>query len=180
LGKILFTHFGLSGPLILNSASQVLFLLQDGRVTAKIDLYPDTDLGSLNNKLIKVFDSNKNKLFKNIIKEFTPEGINKALESVISFMDINKKVHSVTKEERKKIVNLLKALPVNITNLMGFDRAAVVNGGVSLSEIETKTMKSKLYSNLYITGDLLNINRKSGGYSLQICWTTGYVVGTSV
>lgn len=176
-GKILFTHFGLSSPLILNSASHVGSLLKAGDVTAFIDAYPDTDQGSLEEKIIKIFDENKNKTLKNILKEITPAGINKAVETLIDFMDVDTKVHSITKENRKKIVKLLKNLPVHITNLMGYDRAVVVDGGVSLSEIETKTMQSKLYNNLYITGDLLNINRPSGGYGLQICWTTGYVAG---
>ncbi len=180
VGKILFTHFGLSGPLILNNASRVGSLLQSGKVTAYLDLYPDTNLGSLDNKIIKIFNNNKNKFFRNVIKEISPNGMDKALKKLFDFIDIDKKVHSITKEERKKIVNLLKFLPIHITNLMGYDRAVVVDGGVSLSEIETKTMQSKLYDNLYITGDLLNIDRSSGGYSLQICWTTGYVVGISV
>ncbi len=180
VGKILFTHFGLSGPLILNNASRVGSLLQSGKVTAYLDLYPDTNLGSLDNKIIKIFNNNKNKFFRNVIKEISPNGMDKALKKLFDFIDIDKKVHSITKEERKKIVNLLKFLPIHITNLMGYDRAVVVDGGVSLSEIETKTMQSKLYNNLYITGDLLNIDRSSGGYSLQICWTTGYVVGISV
>ncbi len=179
-GKILFTHFGLSGPLILNSASQIGSLLQSGEVTAYIDLYPDTNLGSLEDKVIKTFNNNKNKIFKNILKEITPEGTSKAIETLIDFMDIGIKVHSITKENRKKIVQLLKALPVCVTNLMGYDKAVITAGGVSLSEIETKTMQSKLYKNLYITGDLLNINIPSGGFGLQICWTTGYVVGMSV
>lgn len=89
-------------------------------------------------------------------------------------------VHSVTKEDRKKIVKLLKALPVTITNLMGFERSVVADGGVALSEIDMKTMRSKLFENLYVTGDLLHLSRNSGGYSLQICWTTGYIAGMSV
>lgn len=179
-GKILFTHFGLSGPLILNSASRVGYLLQAGRVKALIDIYPDTDFKSLEEKVIKIFDNNKNKSFKNILKEIVPEGTSKGILMIIDFIDEEEKIHSITKENRKKLVHLLKALPVNITNLMGYDRAVVVDGGVSLSEIETKTMRSKLYRNLYITGDLLNINRPSGGYGLQICWTTGYVAGMSI
>lgn len=179
-GKILFTHFGLSGPLILNSASSVGALLEAGKVTAFIDTYPDTDLGSLEEKVIKVFDNNKNKTFKNILKEITPDGTSKAIGSIVDFIDPEIKVHSITRENRKKFVRLMKALPVHITNLMGYDRAVVVDGGVLLSEVDTKTMKSKLYNNLYIIGDLLNINRPSGGYGLQICWTTGYVAGTSV
>ena len=176
-GKILFTHFGLSGPLVLNSASQVGDLLQAGKVTAFIDTYPDTDLGSLEKRILKVFDQNKNKTFKNILKEIVPEGTAKGIFLLTSFIDPETKVHSITKESRKRLVKLLKSLPIEISNLMGYDRSVVVDGGVSLSEVDTKTMCSKLYKNLYITGDLLNINRPSGGYSLQICWTTGYVVG---
>jgi len=178
-GKVLFTHFGLSGPLILNSANKIGSMLQAGKVTAFIDMYPDTDLGALEEKVIKTFDNNKNKSFKNILKEITQDGTSTAVEMLIDFMDINIKVHSITKENRKKIVQILKALPINVTNLMGYDRAVVADGGVSLLEIDTKTMRSKLYNNLYITGDLLNINRPSGGYGLQLCWTTGYVVGIS-
>jgi len=176
-GKILFTHFGLSGPLILNSASRVGSLLEAGSVDAYIDAYPDTDFGSLENKIIKVFDENKNKFFKNIIKDFVPDGTSKAFEILFDFIDDNKKVHSITKDERKKIVNILKNLPIHITNLMGYDRAVVVDGGLPLTELNMKKMQSKIYDNLFITGDLLNINRQSGGFGLQICWTTGYISG---
>lgn len=175
-GKVLFTHFGLSGPLILNAASKVGDLLHEGEVTAQIDAYPDTDLGALDKRITKIFDANKNKDLKNIFPEISPHGTAKALMSLLSF-DPNIKVHSITKEQRKEIVNLLKALPVTIEGLMGEDRAVVVDGGVSLKEIDAKTMRSRLYNNLFITGDLLHINRPSGGYSLQLCWTTAYVAG---
>jgi len=175
-GKILFTHFGLSGPLILNSAKDVADLLHTGIVTATIDAFPETDLGALEKKIVRIFDSNKNKMLKNIFDQITPEGISDAVLSLVTVLP-DTKVHSVTREERKEIVHTLKALPVNIVGLMGFDRAVVADGGVSLNEIDTKTMQSLLYTNLYITGDLLHINRPSGGYSLQLCWTTGYVAG---
>ena len=176
-GKILFTHFGLSGPLILNCAKKVADLLHEGEVTAKIDAYPDTDLGSLEKKVIKVFDANKNRTLRNAFREIAPTGTAKGLELIFSGIDFTTKVHSITKEERKEIVQTLKALPVHIESLMGFDRAVVADGGVILEEIDTKTMRSKLYSNLYIVGDLLHITRPSGGFSLQLCWTTGYVAG---
>lgn len=179
-GKILFTHFGLSGPLIINSARQVKSLLKAGVVTAAIDVYPDTDLGSLEKDIIKVFDKNKNKNLKNVFGEIAPQGTAEAVLSLLRDVDQDKKVHSITVEERKKIVQLLKALPVTITGLMGFDRAVVSDGGVKLEEIDLRTMRSKLHKNLYVTGDLLNINRPSGGFSLQLCWTTGYVAGVSV
>ncbi len=179
-GKILFTHFGLSGPLILNCASKVDGLLQgESTVKAFIDCFPDTNEGKIEETIIKIFDLNKNKSLKTIFKDIAPEGTAKGIEMIDIGVDFDKKVHSITVDERKRIVKLLKALPCEITNLMGYDRAVVADGGVPLSEIDTKTMSSKLYKNLYITGDLLNINRNSGGYSLQICWTTGYVAGIS-
>lgn len=180
-GKVLFTHFGLSGPLILNSAKQVADLLYTGNVTAKIDAYPDTDLGALDRKLVAIFDNNKNKLFKNIVAEFVPEGTQKGILLLLSEkIDIDKKVHSITRDERKYIVNTLKALPMTIDGLMGFDRAVIADGGVPLDEIDMRTMRSKKISNLFITGDLLHINRPSGGFSLQLCWTTGYVAGNNI
>jgi predicted Rossmann fold flavoprotein len=180
-GKILFTHFGLSGPLILNSSKKVSDLLEeDGKVRAFIDAFPDTNEGKLEESIIKIFDANKNKILRTIFKNIAPEGTAKAIEMIDKSIDFNIKVHSVTKEDRKKLVKLLKALPVTITNLMGYERSVVTDGGVALSEIDTKTMRSKLFENLYVTGDLLHMNHNSGGYSLQICWTTGYVAGISV
>lgn len=179
-GKVLFTHFGLSGPLILNSAKKIKELLKLGKVTASIDLFPDTDLGTLEKRLIKVFDANKNKDLKNIFEKITPEGTDKSILSLLNKIDPDKKVHSITKEERKIITRTLKALPLTIEGMMGFDRAVVSDGGVDLRELETKNMSSKFYPNLFIIGDLLNINRPSGGFSLQLCWTTGYVAGDSV
>ncbi len=176
-GKILFTHFGLSGPLILNSASKVSGLLQSGQVHAFIDCFPDTEIGDLERRIINVFDANKNKMLQTVFKEIAPLGTAAAIQTILTEIDFTTKIHSVSKENRKKIVHLLKALPVEITNLMGYDRAVVADGGVSLSEIDTKTMRSKILSNLYITGDLLHINRPSGGFSLQLCWTTGHVAG---
>ncbi len=176
-GKVLFTHFGLSGPLILNSANKVNDLLYNGKVTATIDAYPDTNHGDLSNKIIKIFDANKNKILRTVFKEIVPEGTAKAIETILDNISFDTKVHSITREERKQIVGILKALPVTITNLMGYDRAVVADGGVILEEIDTKTMRSKLFDNLYVTGDLLNINRPSGGYGLQLCWTTGFIAG---
>lgn len=178
-GKILFTHFGLSGPLILNSAKEVGDLLEWSDVTALIDAYPDTDHGALEKKIIKTFDENKNKMLKNIFNEITPAGTGEAILSILKDINPDTKVHSVTKEERKQIVNILKALPVTITSLMGFDRAVIADGGITLKEIDMKTMRSTIYPNLYVTGDLLHINRPSGGFSLQLCWTTGFVAGSN-
>lgn len=176
-GKILFTHFGLSGPLILNSAHKVGDLLHTGLVTAQIDCFPDTEIGDIDRRLINLFEKNKNKMAKTTLKEILPLGTTEAILSIAPF-DPEMKVHSISKEARRSFAHLLKALPVTITGLMGYDRAVVADGGVSLREIDTKTMRSKKVENLFITGDLLHINRPSGGYSLQLCWTSGWVAGT--
>ncbi len=179
-GKILCTHFGLSGPLILNSASRVGELLLGGEVTATIDADPEHDSGTTERRIVKLFDANKNKTLRTVFKDICPPGAAKGIITLLPDIDFETKVHSVSKEDRKKIVRLLKALPVTITSLMGFDRAVVADGGVVLSEVDTRTMRSKMLSNLFVTGDLLHINRPSGGFSLQLCWTTGFVAGSSV
>ncbi len=176
-GRILFTHFGLSGPLILNNASKVGSWLESGTVTAIIDAYPDLDIGTLDHKLTEIFDKNKNKILKNILRDIVPEGTAPGIAMLLNDLDMETKVHSITRTQRRKIVDTLKALPVRVTNLMGYDKAVVADGGVVLSEVDTKTMRSKILSNLFITGDLLDINRPSGGYSLQVCWTSGFVAG---
>lgn len=176
-GKILFTHFGFSGPMILNLSSQVDKLLYEGEVTMEIDAYPDTDLGALDKHITKIFNVNKNKTLKNIFAEISPAGLTEVLLKQLNF-NPDTKVHSITKEQRKEITNLLKGMTVTITGLMGTDRAVITDGGISIKEVDGKTMRSRLYSNLYVSGDLLHINRPSGGYSLQLCWTTGFVAGS--
>ncbi len=113
----------------------------------------------------------------NVLKNIVPDGTAKGISLLFSDVLLDTKVHSIKKEERKKIVQTLKALPVTIEGLMGYDRAVVADGGVVLKEIDMKTMRSKLYDNLFIIGDLLHISRPSGGYSLQLCWTTGFIAG---
>jgi len=182
IGRILFTHFGLSGPTILNSSIQVsdLFYSSDF-ITAKIDCYPGIDESLLDQNILKILDLNKNKVLKNVIKEIIPQGLLKGIEVLLfDSVDLNIKTHSLSKDNRKKITRLLKELPLTIRGLEGFDKSVVADGGVPLSEIDTKTMRSKYIKNLCITGDLLNVRRPTGGYSLQLCWTTGYIAGKSV
>ncbi|MCU0660455.1 MAG: NAD(P)/FAD-dependent oxidoreductase [Candidatus Pacebacteria bacterium] len=176
-GPLLFTHFGLSGPLILNSAGRVAQLLESGSVTGTIDLFPESDHTALDTSVIALFDANKNKLLKTAFRELVPQGTSEGIQLLLSQIDFTHKVHSVSKENRKRLIQTLKALPFTVTHLLGKDRAVVADGGVHLSEIDMKTMRSKQIDNLFITGDLLDINRPSGGYSLQLCWTTGYIAG---
>ncbi|MFT5179560.1 MAG: putative Rossmann fold flavoprotein [Candidatus Paceibacteria bacterium] len=176
-GRMLCTHFGISGPMILNSASEVRDLLHSGQVTAKVDLFPNTDTGSLEKELVALFDENKNKMLGNILQKFLPAGFMPAFKELFQNIDLEMQVNAFKKEDRKKVVQRLKELDITIKGLMGFERSVVSDGGVLLSEIDMKTMQSKKCDNLYITGDLLHISRPSGGYSLQLCWTTGYIAG---
>ncbi|OHB21812.1 MAG: hypothetical protein A2939_01800 [Parcubacteria group bacterium RIFCSPLOWO2_01_FULL_48_18] len=177
-GNVLFTHFGISGPVILNSAGKVADLLHEGVVIAHIDAFPATDIGALDRMVRQAFDANKNKLFKNIAKQVAPAGFADMLVFLAKDISPETKVHSITKEQRRSVVNVLKNIPLTITGLMGFDRAVVADGGLVLTEVDMRTMHSKRYGNLFVTGDLLHINRPSGGYSFQLCWTTGYVAGS--
>ncbi len=186
-GNILCTHFGFSGPLILNSAKQVADALHEGQVTGTIDLFPKMDMGNVDQALVTFLQDHKNKVFKNCIKAFLPDGTLPAVAAVtdklgsydgVILTDIwDTKVHSISKEARRAFVRLLKEIPFTVKGLMGYDKAIVADGGILLSEIDMRTLRSKKFSNVLVTGDLLNINRPSGGYSLQLCWTTGYVAG---
>lgn len=178
-GSVLCTHFGISGPMILNLAGQVAVILRDGPVTAEIDLFPKLDLGALDAKMIRLFDDNKNQSLKNVISQVVPPGTSWAILTLLPWVVAEKKVHSILKSERKALVNLLKSLPLTITGLMGLERAVVTDGGLSIREIDGPTMRLRKFPNLFVTGDLLNISRQSGGFSLQLCWTTGWVAGSN-
>ncbi len=179
-GKILFTHFGVSGPLIINSAFEVKKLLKKGSVTASIDLFPDTEENDLDKRVLKLFENNKNKALKNILPEMLLKNLAK---EILNLPDIDlgeKSANSITKDERKKLVKKMKDLRFEITGTLGLEKAIITDGGIIPEEVNFKNMTSKLYPNLYLLGDILNINRPSGGFSLQLCWTTGYVAGSDV
>ncbi len=176
-GDILLTHFGISGPTILNAAGDVADLLYEGVVTATIDIFPTKDIGILDKELVALFDGNKNKLLRNTLPQLIPSSTVETLLSLVPAVSPDTKVHSVTKEERRALIDVFKGLPITISGLMGMSRAVVADGGVALTEIDMRTMQSKKVENLFVTGDLLDITRPSGGYSLQLCWTTGYLAG---
>ena len=176
LGKILFTHFGISSPLILNSAREVSKLLKQGIVEAKIDMFPDTDHQKLDKRLVKLIEQNKNKYIKNVLPELIPKKLAEVILTITK-VDGNTKVHSLSSDARKQIVNTMKSLPLHIEGLMGMEKAVIADGGIPLDEVDTRTMRSKKIENLFLTGDILHITRPSGGYSLQLCWTTGFVAG---
>jgi predicted Rossmann fold flavoprotein len=179
-GPLLFTHFGISGPTILNAAGKVADWLEEGAVTASVDLFPSDDLGILDKRLVEVFREHSNKGLRNALKEIVPPGSAELILSLVPQIDTEQKVHSLPKEERRALAEAMKAIPLTIKGLMGFERAVVADGGLLIDEVDMRTMRSKKFENLYVTGDLLHINRPSGGYSLQLCWTTGFLAGESV
>lgn len=177
-GKILFTHFGISGPLVINSSHTVKEFLKKGKVEASINMFPDTSFEALDKRLVKLFTTSPNKQVKNSLSEILPKSL---AEVVLRRCNIpfERKSHQILKEERKCILSQLTDFRIKIDSLMGYEHAIVADGGVDLKEIDTKTMQSKIIPGLFVVGDLLHINRPSGGYSLQLCWSTGAVAGQS-
>lgn len=178
-GKILFTHFGISGPTVLNMSKDVGELLKYGEVKIDLDLIPSRDYGQLNSALQDLFKEDNVKKLKNSLNALLTNSLVPVVLQ-ISGIDQNVFNHSVTREDRLKLVQTIKHMPMTVTGLLGTDKAIVTSGGVKLDEVDFKTMQSRLFPNLYLVGDILNINRPSGGYSLQLCWTTGFVAGDSV
>ena len=177
-GKILFTHVGVSGPTILNMSKDIGDLLKYGPVTICLDLLPSEDYGVLNTRLQELFKEHDKKKFRNAISNIVPSFIVPVVVE-LSKIDPEKECNSVTREERIRLINLLKAIPLEADHLLGTDKAIITSGGVKLDEVDFKTMQSRLFPNLYLVGDILNIDRPSGGFSLQICWSTGFVAGKS-
>lgn len=175
-GEMLFTHFGISGPIVLTASKLIGQLLKKGEVKVSIDLKPALDFTKLDKRILRDFQEYQNKLFKNSLKDLLPQ---KLIPVIIrlSGIDPDKQVNSITKKERYKIISILKNLEMNVSGLLGFDHSLVTSGGINIKEIDPKTMKSKLIKNLYFAGEIIDIDGPTGGYNLQMCWTTGYIAG---
>jgi len=178
-GELLFSHFGITGPIVLDISKKVGEFLSKGEVKLTIDLKPALDFEKLDNRLQRDFLKFSKKLFKNSLDDLLPQ---KLIDIVVrlSGIDKDKVVNEITRIERQKLVRLLKGLELTPIDLLGFDKAVITSGGVSLKEVDGKTMKSKIIDNLYFAGEMLNLDGPTGGYNLQICWSTGYVAGSSV
>ncbi len=176
-GEMLFTHFGLSGPIILSSSFFAAEpLKKNKKVTLSIDLKPALSEDELDRRLIKDFEKYTNKQFKNSLDELLPKKLIPVIIT-LSNIDQNKEVHQITREERKSFVKLLKALQFDITGTRPVSEAIVTSGGVSLKEISPKTMESKLIQGLYFAGEVLDLDAFTGGFNLQIAFSTGYTAG---
>jgi len=177
-GEALFTHFGISGPIILEMSKEIGQLLEKGEVKLFLDLKPALNPQILDERIQRDFQKYQNKMLKNSLGDLLPQ---KLIPVIIKLSEINpeKKVNNITKEERQILTRLLKKLEMTVENLMGFEMAIITAGGVSLKEIDAKTMKSKIIDNLYFAGEIIDLDGPSGGYNLQLCWTTGYLAGQS-
>jgi predicted Rossmann fold flavoprotein len=177
-GEMLFTHFGLSGPLVLDISKDILALLKKGEVLIKLDLFPELTSVQLDKTLVLAFQENNKKDIKNYFKEILSQ---KILNLILKLASINpdKKLNFLTKKERQKIVVLLKSLPFTVSQVMGFEQAMITSGGITLKEIDPRTMRSRIVENLFFAGEILDLDGPTGGYNLQICWSTGYLAGIS-
>ena len=177
-GEMLFTHFGVSGPVILSASRHLLGKFED-KCELLIDLKPALDEKTLDTRLLRDFEKFKNKNFKNSLDELLPQ---KLIPIIIRLSSIpeSKKINEITKEERKKLVNLIKNLKLTITGTAGYNHAVVTSGGIDIDEINPSTMESKFIKNLYFAGELIDVDAYTGGYNLQIAFSTGYVAGSSI
>lgn len=178
-GEMLFTHFGISGPLVLSASCYICDQFKEHQFTAYIDLKPVLDIETLDKRILKDFKENINKNINNALDKLLPK---KMIMPMIELAGINpyKKVNEITKEEREKLVKLIKKMPLHILGVRNYNEAIITRGGVSVKEINPKTMESKLNPNIYFVGEVLDLDAKTGGYNLQIAWSTGYLAGSSI
>lgn len=178
-GEMLFTHFGVSGPLVLSASGMIKPVQFKQELCMYIDLKPALDVEQLDKRILREFDAAMNKQLKNVIGSLMPA---KMIPVVIwlSGIDPDKKVNEVSREERQHLVQLLKRLPLTINGLRGWNEAIITKGGVSVKDINPSTMESKKVSHLFFCGEVLDLDALTGGYNLQIAWSTGYLAGISV
>ncbi|GMT46882.1 MAG: lipoprotein [bacterium] len=177
-GEALFTGSGLSGPIILDMSKSIGKLLIKGGVDLFIDFKPALDFKVLDKRILHDLQKYGNRAIRNILPELLPK---KMIPVILEPARINpeRKGHSITKDERKKLRLLLKEFSLTIEGLSGFNKAIITTGGVSLKEIDPKTMRSRIIKNLYFAGEILDLDGPTGGYNLQVCWSTGYLAGES-
>ena len=178
LGEMLFTHFGVSGPLVL-SASAHMRNMGKARYRLEIDLKPGLDEKKLDARLLRDFEKYANREFKNALGDLAGRAMIPALIQ-LSGIPEDTKVNSITREQRMKLLRLFKAFPVSISGARPIDEAIVTAGGISTREVNPRTMESKLVKGLYFAGEILDLDGYTGGFNLQIAWSTGYVAGNSV
>lgn len=178
-GEMLFTHFGVSGPLILRASSLVGKELNRQPLAMAVDLKPALNEHQLDQRLLREFGQNKNKRFKNSVHGLLPAKMIPVLIE-LSGIDPDKKINEMTRQERGGLITLLKAFPVTLTGMRDFNEAIITKGGISVKEVNPSTMESKKLPGLYFAGEVLDLDAMTGGFNLQIAWSTGYLAGRSI
>lgn len=178
-GEMLFTHFGVSGPVLLSASSYVAGALKKAPLTLSVDLKPALSTEQLDARLLRDFDEAKNKQFKNSLIRLLPS---KMVPVIVarSGIDPEKKVNEITRQERQQIIGQMKDFRLTVTGLRDYREAIITQGGVSVREINPSTMESRKVKNLYFAGEVLDLDAVTGGFNLQIAWSTGYLAGMSV
>ena len=178
-GEMLFTHYGVSGPIILSASSVIGDKLQKKELTLKVDLKPALTEEQLDHRILRDFEENKNKQFKNSLGKLFPSKLIPVM-IYLGGIDAEKKVNEVSREERRRFVSLTKNLEMTVTGLRGFQEAIITRGGVDVKEIDPGTMESRLIRNLYFIGEILDLDAVTGGFNLQIAWSTAYMAGNAI
>ena len=182
-GEMLFTHFGVSGPVILSGSAHLVRyknidnLMQNKKLVLEIDFKPALSEEQLDSRILRDFSAEKNKAFKNSLDKLLPQKLIPVIIK-LSEIDENKQVNSITKEERLALVRLLKCFDVHIKNFRKIEDAIITSGGINIKEINPKTMESKLVSGLFFAGEVIDVDCYTGGFNLQVAYSTGYVAGS--
>ena len=178
-GEMLFTHFGVSGPLVLSASGCIPAKAFDQELSMTIDLKPALDVEQLDHRILREFDEMKNKQFKNSLGHLLPAKMIPVMIA-LSGIDPDTKVNEISREQRQNLLHLFKNMPLTITGLRDFKEAIITKGGVSVKDINPSTMESKLVQGLYFCGEVLDLDALTGGYNRQIAWSTGHLAGISV
>ena len=176
-GEMLFTATGVSGPLVLSASAVVTDRLSGNDTVLSLDLKPALSKEELDSRILRDFEEAKNKQFKNALDKLLPQRLIRVIIEMSGIPE-DKQVNSVTKQERNTLVELLKGMKLHVTGTGGFNEAVITRGGVSVKEVNPSTMESKLVQGLYFAGEVLDVDALTGGYNLQIAWSTGYVAGS--
>lgn len=178
-GEMLFTHFGVSGPLVLSASSYYSRCKEKEKICLTIDLKPALSEEQLDKRLLRDFEENRNRQIKNVLGGLYPAKLIPVMLAVSGLVG-EQKVNEVTREERRQLIEVTKSLPMKVKCLRGFDEAVITQGGVTVKEINPSTMESKCVKGLYFAGEVLDLDAMTGGFNLQIAWSTGHLAGTSI
>ncbi len=178
-GEMLFTHFGISGPLVLSASSFYHKCKKPEEVTVTIDLKPALTVEQLDRRILRDFEQNPNKQFKNVIGSLYPAKLTPVMID-LSGIDGDKRIHEITRQERDRLIEKTKKMQMHVSGLRDFTEAIITQGGVKVKEVNPSTMESKLVKGLYFAGEMLDLDAVTGGFNLQIAWSTGHLAGSSI